>query len=1341
MSETKSDFMVINRRTLEEKEYWVKKLATPTETAGLRTDYPRPAGFSEQTGAIELNLDGELHRQLIKLTKGGHFLLYTTLMTALKVCLHKYTEGDRVVVGSPARLPEGDSSQPVNALAIVDYVSDELPFRELLMSVRQTLLDAYSKQLYPYQRLVKDLNLDGLSNKCPLFDIALVLKNIHGELPHVKNDITFIFDKETEQTTGTVIFNTSLFKLKTIERFANHFKTALRNALENTDTRVGELTLYTPAERQRLLHEWNETRSDYSYEECIHHLFEQQAAHDPQALAVASQDSSITYGELNVRANRLAHALRERGVGAETLVGICLPRSIDSIVAMLATLKAGGAYVPLEPDYPRQRLSYMLEDACAALVITRSELLERLPGTGQDILCLDTEGEHLGMHNGENPAGPARAQNLAYAIYTSGSTGAPKAVAVTHAGLTNLVKWHIGEYEVTPEDRATLMAAQGFDAAVWELWPYLVAGASVHIVGEEARNSGARLMQWMLKEQVTLSFVATPLAEVLITEQWPQEKKLRAILTGGDRLHRRPGGEQGLRLVNHYGPTENTVVATFGEVAEEGRGEGLPTIGRAMKNVRVYILDGKQRVVGEGVPGELYIGGAGLARGYWQRADLTAERFVPDELSGEAGGRLYRTGDLVRYVEDGQLEFLGRVDEQVKIRGYRVEPEEVEAILLEHEQVSEAAVVARASGEGAGRRLVAYVVLKAGKEIGSDDLKQYLSERLPEHMLPSALVLLPFLPLSPNGKVDRRALPTPNDARQGAARGYVAPRNGVEKLLVEIWSQVLGVEEIGIDDNFFELGGDSILSIQIIARANQKNIHFTAKQLFLHKTIAELAKEVGDVRTVEAEQGRVTGSVPLTPIQHWFFEQKVADVHHWNHAMLLELRQPPQPDHLNKAVEELLLHHDALRLRFDLSETESRQRIVESAESGSFVHVDLSALAFAEQQRRMEETTAALQASLNLSVGPLLRVAYFDEGGGRPGKLLFIIHHLVVDGVSWRILLEDFNTSYSRALDNKPAALCQKTTSFKYWAERLSGEAQTARIKSELNFWLNQDELEDRPLPLDFTDGENLAGSAQAVNVFLSPEETKALLQDVPTTYGSEINDVLLAALVEAMSRWSGRRALRVTLEGHGREEIFDEVDLSRTIGWFTTMFPVHLDLSMARSKEESIKAVMGQLKEIPNRGIGYGMLKYLCRDEEVKERMRRIPQPQISFNYFGQLDQIFEPESLFDPGETTDSDSVNEKGASGQSARGKRFHILDVTAHVVGGRLELGLIYSENLHRRVTIEMLAHDFAEHLRGMISGSQDISMSGYAPAVFSRANLSEEELQILLAQVEGPALGQ
>ena len=857
--------------------YWKRQLGGAPPLVELPTDRPRPPLQTYRGATHLLMLPGTLSQRLQSLSQREGVTLFMMLLGAFEVLLHRYTGQDDIVVGTPIagrNRPEieGLIGFFVNTLVLRTDLSGDPTFRELLGRVRGVTLGAYDHQDLPFERLVEELQPERNLSHNPLFQVAFAFQDAYASALHLPGltatpvkvdtatalfDLTLFVEEHARGLRLVLEYNTDLFDAATIARMMGHFQTLLEGIVANSDRRLSGLPLLTDGERSQLLVEWNDTRTAYLRDACIHELLEVQVERTPDTVAVVFEDQHLTYRELNLRANQLAHHLQGLGVGPEVLVGLCVERSLEVVVGLLGVLKAGGAYVPLDAACPRERLAFVLEDTQTPVLLTQQRLVEKLPQHRARAICLDADRQTFAKESEGNPLSRVTAANLAYLIYTSGSTGSPKGVQIEHRGLLNLVFWHQRAFAISPLDRATQVAGLAFDASVWELWPYLAAGAGIHLPDEETRALPARLRDWLVDQRINIGFLPTPLAEAVLPLDWPRRATLRTLLTGGEKLHHYPAPSLPFELVNNYGPTENTVVTTSGLVLPKQRVDGPPSIGRPITNNQVYLLDQHMQPVPVGVAGELCIGGDSLARGYLSRPELTAEVFIPNPFSEEAGARLYRTGDLAHYLPDGNIEFLGRIDHQVKIRGFRIELGEIETVLGQHPAVRETAVLAREDVPGdplsppqperdeglrAGKRLVAYVVPSDGQDPIVGHLRRFLGEKLPEYMVPSAFVVLEALPLMPSGKVDRRALPAPGPERPALGGAYVMPRTLVEEVLADIWGEVLGVEEVGIHDNFFELGGHSLLVTQVVSHIRQSlGVELPMQTLFRAPTVGSLA--------------------------------------------------------------------------------------------------------------------------------------------------------------------------------------------------------------------------------------------------------------------------------------------------------------------------------------------------------------------------------------------------------------------------------------------------------------------------------------------------------------------
>lgn len=851
MSTGRAERLIFDAKLKADKDYWVQKLSRRLGESNLRLDFERPAAGAGPTDAVSISVTNTAYEKMIKATGDVDLLTFTLLLASLKVCLHKHAGDSPIVVGSPSIRDENGNPAAANSLAVVDDIDSRTTFRAFLMQVQETLKEACERQDYPFDRLAKDLGIEEAANRCPLFDVALALKNIHPEIPEVGADITITFEKTANALTGEVRYRSNLFHKVSIERFARHFMAVLSAALDNIDANIGDLQIFSAHERHGLMVEWNDTAVEYSGDRCIHRRFEMQAAKAPNAVALKSGDENITYGQLNHRASQLARYLQTAGVGPEVIVGICMERSVEMIVGLLGIMKAGGAYMPMDPSYPQGRLGLMLRDARAPVLLTQSRLAELFPRSDASVILLDDEWRRIDEYSAENPNSSVTPENLAYVIFTSGSTGQPKGVLVDHRSLSFLVDAQVQAFELSASDRVLQFASLGFDASVSEIFTTLAAGATLELGSPELLYVGPFLNRELTTRDITTVTLPPSIMAETLAEGMPG---LRAIVAAGESCAGGTAGRwtQGRMFINAYGPTEVTVCASLLKRREVRT--DAPPIGRPIENKRIYLLDEVTGPVAAGVKGELFVGGPGLARGYLNRPDVTAESFIPDPFNEEPGSRLYRTGDLACYVSDGNINFLGRADHQVKIRGYRIEPGEIENVLTQHSAVRDAVVVARDQGSGE-MRLIAYVVPKEGPDVNVSELRNYLKESVPEHMIPSMFVTLTTLPLTPNGKVDRQKLPAPEPSRPELADGYVAPRNELENDLAGIFSKVLGIENVGIYDNFFELGGHSLLAVQLISQVRDVfQVELDVIAAFEAPTVAELA-----VTIVQAQMEQLDG--------------------------------------------------------------------------------------------------------------------------------------------------------------------------------------------------------------------------------------------------------------------------------------------------------------------------------------------------------------------------------------------------------------------------------------------------------------------------------------------------
>ena len=1753
-----ADFAVWQREWLrgerleEQLAYWRTQLAG-LPPVPLITDRPRAAAPDFRGGFHRFTLPDGVSAGLRRLAASQGATLFMVLLAAFDILLFRYTGQDDIVVGAPIANRIRKDLEPligffVNTLVLRVDLSGSPSFRAAIERVRRVALDAYAHQDVPFERLVEVLQPERDLSRNPLFQIGFALQNAwdadsgpdHDRQPNVQRG-TAIFDlamhlwESGEAIGGGIEFSTALFDGGTIARLSEHFLKLLESAVLDPDAGIEELSLLSPSERQRVTVAWNRTEAPYADRAAFHHLVEARAKETPGAIALKGARESVTYRELNERADALARRLRAFGVRKGSLVLTCLERSVELAVSFLGILKAGGVYVPLDPSNPGERLRFLANDTAARLAMTSRALRHGAPGaalagTALEFLCIEDvprEGESGG------PGAECGPEDLAYVIYTSGSTGRPKGALIEHRCLCNVAAAQQSALGAGPGSRVLQFASPGFDASIFEMALALGSGGTLAIPPPDLLP-GPELNDYLRREQVTMVTLTPTALAAMPDEPLPA---LQTINAAGEAC---PAGliarwAGGRRFFNLYGPTEASIWATYAECTDAA---AKPPIGRPIQNVRAYILDARGRPVPIGVPGEIWLGGAGLAREYLNRPELTSERFQTIAIGG-VPERLYRTGDRGRFLADGSIDFLGRADFQVKIRGHRIELGEVEEALRSHPGLSDAAVTAREDHPG-DRRLVAYVtaahdlvasdertarelaveqvshwrriydglygetdgtpeptfnikgwnssytgapipaeemrewldatvarlrtlhpkhVLEIGCGAGlllfrlasscasytgtdfsaaalhhirrhlpaeltadgrvrllvrdADDftdipsgrhdviilnsvvqyfpsahylrrtlaeavraaapggaifigdvrslalletfalsvelahahddatvamlrdrvarrllleqelvaapeffhslrgdlpairrievlakpgryvnelsayrydvilhlgdapaeseprvnlawpadvsttgalrkrieqssgadvyvagvpngrlqrdirsksvlaaldendtmadlvarlgedgrgvdpaelaalaealdrevelyaaaagdagsfdaffrragaaalqrppvdsssgdagrstshytnnplrgvflramvprIRSFLEARLPEPFVPAQYVLLDRLPRTSSGKVDRARLPAPDRARPDLGIEYLAPASDVERILADIWREVLGVSRVGVLDNFFELGGDSILGIQIVAKARRAGLELSPRHLFEHQTIEALAQVSPARCSIESDQGTVTGPVPLTPVQRWFFEQDLAEPHHFNQAVMMRLAQPLDFEPLRESVRHLLRHHDALRLQFRHSGRGWEQTCELPGDDVPASFVDLRNVPAAGLTAALDRTVAEAHASLDLEGGPLARVLLIECGDGTPGRLLMVAHHLAVDAVSWHILMEDLQTAYAQISRNQAAVLPAKTTSFKRWAELLQQYAGSEKLWGEMPYWSALAARKFSGLPVDSGGGENTVGSMRTVTAALDAEATSALLTKLADGKHGHMEEALLAALARAAAGMADDGNLLVDVERHGREELFPSADFTRTAGWFTSIAPVCLAVSRRAAAEETLNAVREELRAMPNRGVGFGLLRYLSGSDETAETLEPLTRAPVAFNYLGQLGRM----------PLAASDAPMREGGLARGARNLRRHLLEVNGFVANGRFLADFHYSQNLHARATMERLANGFAAALREFAALAQAGPRKRTA-SDFKQARLSQRDFTKLMAKL-------
>ncbi|MCY9752700.1 amino acid adenylation domain-containing protein [Paenibacillus alvei] len=1263
-----------------EKEtlFWNEKFGSDDYTL-TRLPYSKaPSSQAPIMTTVGGSLSEKAAQRVLQMSKGAPLAAFMILLAGVQSLLHKYTGASDILVGMPVVRKPTETRRSVNHTVILkNLLSAGATFKTLLSELRTSLPETIQHQHIPFLKMTEKLDMQ-YADGIPVIHTLVSLKELH--LDEIGQNVVTDCSFEFSLTGGTIqlalSYNEHLYDSKFMTRVVGHLNRLLAVGLHELELDIVRVDMLSEDEKLQLLQSFNDTEKDYPRDRTIHQLVEEQVKRVPEATAVVFEGRRLSYAELNERANRLARTLRSVGVLPNQLVGLMARRSMEMVVGILAVLKAGGAYVPIDPEYPEERIRYILENSDAQLLLTQRELQQQVPFEGI-VLALDDEQAY--SDDGTNLEPVSGPNDLAYVIYTSGTTGKPKGVMLEHRGLVSLKLMFEDRLGITEHDRIVQFASLSFDASCWEVFKALYFGAALYIPTAETILDNRLFESYMNEHAITAAILPPTYSAYLNPDRLPSLTKL---VTGGSAVSAEfvQQWKPKVHYFNAYGPTEASIVTTLWDADEEQQERRVIPIGRPLANHRIFILDAHLQLVPLGVDGELCVAGVGLARGYLNHPELTAEKFVEHPFA--PGERLYRTGDLARWLPDGNIEYLGRIDHQVKIRGFRIEIGEIEEQLLKIDSVQETMVIAR---EGkSGQELCAYLV--AGRPLTLGELRSALAQKLPNYMIPAHFVQLPRMPLTPNDKIDRKALPAPEgNALTGGA--YVAPRNEAERTLADVWQAVLNADRVGVTDHFFELGGDSIKSIQVSSRLHQAGYKLEIRDLFKYPTISQLSLHVKPIgHTID--QGEVTGETALTPIQHWFFESSFANPHHFNQSVMLSRKERFEEETVRQVLQKLAEHHDALRMVFRKTEQGFSQRNRAIQEGGLFT-LDVFDFKGTENTAQAVEAKATdIQAGIDLEKGPLVKAGLFRCADG--DHLLLAVHHAVVDGVSWRILMEDFALGYEQAGKSEEIRFPAKTDAYRTWSEQLAAYAQSPEMAKERAYWQAVEQIAVPALPKDLEADVTTQQDSESLFVRLTPEETELLLKRVHRAYNTEMNDILVTALGIAVRKWTGHERVRINLEGHGRESIGTDIDITRTVGWFTTKFPVVLEPETNRDLAYQIKQVKESLRRIPNKGLGYGVCRYLSKSEDG---FVWGAEPEINFNYLGQFDDDVNQDEI---------GISSYSSGSPTSDRQARSFVLDINGMVLDGALSLDLSYSRKQYRKETMEAFAQRLEQSLRELIT---------------------------------------
>ncbi|OYD09093.1 non-ribosomal peptide synthetase [Paludifilum halophilum] len=1310
-----------SHRCRKDKNFWNRKFSVLPE----RFLHKSSEDLSGKRRRFQL--DGDRSRTIRRFAEANGCSLNTLFVSLMLLYLNKVTQENDLILGIPVLNRSG-----VKEKKMVGMFTSTMPFRaslddnqapeELIRQVNRDLMQCFLHQKYPYDLLVQDLELNQKGYD-QLFQVCVNYYNTK-----LIDEIDGMSMENVEFYNGSQIYSLQLvvkewsntgridlyydYKRKDytdsdIERMHDHMMHLLEQMLGNPRQSIRDLQLLTEGEQKRYLYELNRTEADYPKDQVIQQLFEEQVARTPDRIAVESGAERLTYRQLDRRSNQLARLLRAKGVGRDGVVGLLARHSPDMVAAILAVIKAGGAYVPIDPEYPDERIQFILEDSRTSVLLTNLPLPADVSFSG-DVIRFDDPGVYTGDSSTlELINQPA---DLVYMIYTSGSTGLPKGTQIEHQGLVNYIWWARTSYVKGTDDAFALYSSIAFDLTVTSIFTPLISGVKVVVYAEDGESF---VLRKILNDKKATVVKLTPAHLSLLSEEELKDATVRRFIVGGDdlktslarKIDRASGGR--MEVFNEYGPTETVVGCMIHRFNREQDTRSSVSLGFPIQNVQIYLLDPQWQPVPAGTAGEIYISGDGVARGYWNRPELQRERFVENPFI--PGRRMYKTGDLAVRLPNDELEYIGRSDFQVKIRGYRIELGEIESQLLSYDGITDAVVIDRKDEQGK-KQLVAYIVGR--QACNAFELRRYLSGRLPSYMIPASFVSLDALPLSPNGKVDRNALPSP-ESQEGQLEAKVHSDEELEAVLIRVIAETLGVTQVKADDNFYLLGGDSIKAIQIVSKLQEHGFHLKTKDVLTYPVIRELGAVVERRRQrVEQPQVPVEGYVKRTPISAWFFAQRFTHPHHWHQSLLLDLKRPLDPGDLSRMMDRLIRHHDSLRLRYDPAEGKLFYHSDMLDEGAPVTVYDLSSLTEEEQKREVERIGEEVKKQTDLEKGPLFQAVLFQQGS-QGQRLLLTAHHLLVDGVSWRVIMEDLAMLWQGIRKGEPLHLPSKTRSFQDFAEALEAYGRSRMIQEEIPYWQTAVEKITTAFPPDDHQGAETVADGMTVSRELGEERTKNLLGPAHRAYHTQPNDLLLTALARTCQILTGQNSVSMELEGHGREAVTEDLDVSRTVGWFTAMFPVTLHMDSGHLAGH-IKSVKEQLRRVPNKGIGYGLLA------DLNQRVPTHPRPDLRFNYLGEVDASpfpdFEP-FLFQAGrESFPGNQLSTR--------------MEVIAFVKEKKLRLTVRFSRHKYRRETMERFMDVYMEQIDTMINHCCGKGETEFTPSDFDAATVTLDELDAL-----------
>lgn len=1305
----------------EQKNYWINQFSDNVPVLDLPYDYPRAQSQNYQGSAVSAKTSRNMAQKVEQLAKETGTTEYMILLSVFKMLLAKYSREDDIVVGTPVSgRTHADTEKMigmfVNTLAMRSFPESDKEYYKYLDEIKDMCLMAYQNQEYPFEELVDNINIERDWSRNPLFDVMFVLQNnkesalklsdnteikeLEPDYSVSKFDITANVKRKANEYVLVFEYCTALFKQESMEGFINHYLNLLEAVVNNPNKKLSEYSELGIDERERI-EAFNDT---FHYAEegiTVLELFEEQVRKTPDNIAVEYQNESITYREFNEKVNQLAYQLRDMGVGPDEFVCIIAKRSIEMMIGIFAIIKAGGAYVPIDENYPEERISYIIKDCkTKAVLLAKTEL-----SIDVDVPVIDLTDKSIYIGNTENPCIINKPTDLIYLIYTSGTTGQPKGVMNTREGCTNYMQYRQAEHPLDEHDRVLQKTTYTFDVSVWEIIWWSTTGARVVMLEQGDEKDVEAICNEINRKKITVMHFVPSMLQAFVSHlklnsnDCYKIESLEAVYASGEAL--KPDtvklfhevAPSSTALINLYGPTEASIDVTRFDCDKDYE---KILIGKPIHNIKIYILDGTN-LCGIGVPGELGIVGKGLARGYLNREDLTEEKFIKNPF-GE--GRLYRTGDLARLLPDGNIEYLGRIDEQVKIRGFRIELGEIENVIRKQENVQDVAVIAREDSNGE-KFIAAYVVRYNPDVVDFEDLKTAIRSTLPDYMVPAVFVQIDSIPVTKNGKLDRRALP---EVERVSDREYAEPRTPEEKLLADVLSEILGVKQVGLYDDFYELGGDSIKAIRVVSKLRELGYKLDVKEIMQERTLEGMSSYLRYAEDNSYEQGEITGDILITPIVQEFKDWNLSKPEHFNQCIMLKKENGFDHVALNNALEAIWKHHDMLRSVFQDGKL--------SVKSSDELKCELTVYDYTEQS--VEQARAfvraqcdIIQSSFELDRGPLMKVSLYQVNGEE--HLFICLHHLVVDGVSWRIILEDLLSAYKQYEINKVIELPKKTASYQMWAESINEFANKELIREEIPYWnkVKEQTIDNKP---------RMSEKKQYCSnqILFTQEQTSKLLYEAVMAYNTDVKELLMTGLSRTMKEVFNKDKIVVMMEGHGREQLHKEVLIDRTVGWFTSVYTVVAEYR--DSYEEHIVDTKEVLRKVPKSGFGLGLLKHLTGFEFNVDG-------DVTFNYLGD----------FGEGISEDSDILISDYDFGKSSATENKQMTDfiVNASIASGMLQIDVTYNTFEYSDFEIREFAERFEKEVMCICNHCCEKDETSVTASDIGAGDMDEDELSALL----------